>query len=215
MALTTTTLASACGLNDSKLVLTSATGVAAGYIIQVDQEMFQVVNSYSNAADGVNVSVLRAQDGTVAQAHPAGANATHGLASDTGWGSPAPQTSVAFPIAGRARQIVSYTADGAITLPAVGNDMVAILNGTVQWDMTLANPAKDQDGSILWIVSNGKAAHTVTYTVGLGNAGTGYTVATYTTGSLQSLALMAVNGIWCQAQSQFSGTLTAIQIALA
>jgi hypothetical protein len=71
------------------------------------------------------------------------------------------------------------------------------------------------DGCMLTIASNGKAAHTVTYSAGLGNAGAGYTVATFTTGAQQVLALMALNGIWCQAQSQFSGTLTAILIALA
>ncbi len=111
--------------------------------------------------------------------------------------------------------IVVVNADGAIAFPRSGTDAVAVLNGTVQWDMTLAAPTKDLDGCILYIISNGKAAHTVTVAGGLGAASTGYTVATFITGSQQSLQLMAMNGAWVPVSSQFSGTLTALLIAVA
>lgn len=214
MSLTPTTLASACLITDSVLVLTSSTGVAAGYIIQVDQEQFQVVNSYIVASNGVNVPVLRAQDGTVAQAHQSGANATIGIASDTAWGSPAPQTDVQFPIAARARTLTSYSAAGALTLPQVGNDAVGVINGTNALAMTLADPTKDMDGCILYVISNGKAAHTVVYTAGFGNAGGNYDTATFSSSGQNAAMFMACNGIW-NLLSPMTGTLTNAVPALA
>jgi hypothetical protein len=211
MALTTTTLSAACAVGDEQITVTSASGFAMNSYVQVDNEFMQITSTYNGTA--TIVPVRRGVNGTLPIAHPSGANATAGTGSD--FGNPNASVSTAYALAGRRRKVESYSAAGAITLPASGEDTVAIINGTNALAMTLANPGKDQDGSLLYIASNGKAAHTVTYTAGLGNASTGYTVATFTTGSQQTLSLMAINGIWNQAQSQFSGTLTAILIALA
>jgi hypothetical protein len=62
--------------------------------------------------------------------------------------------------------------------------------------MTLANPTKDMDGSMLYIVANGKAAHTVTYSAGVGNGGGTMDVGTYNATEATGCALMAVNGFW-------------------
>jgi hypothetical protein len=215
MALTTTTLSTACGSGDTQLTVTSASGFAANQYVLVDQEWFKVLNSYTS---GTIIPVLRGQNGSTVSAHASGANCITDAVSATAssdWANAAPSVTTSYPLSGRARVVTSYSAAGAISLPTAGTDAVAIINGTNALAMTLANPTKDMDGTLLWIPSNGKAAHTVTYSAGLGNAGSGYTVATYTTGAQQTLALMAVNGIWNQSQSQFSGTLTAILIALA
>jgi hypothetical protein len=216
MAVTTTTLAAAMAITDIQISVTAASGFAANQFVLIDQEWLKIVSSYNGTA--TIIPVLRGQNGSVVAAHAITANVVTDAISQVAssdWANAAASVTTSYPLSGKARVITSYTADGAITLPQAGTDQIAILNGTTQWDMTLANPTKDMDGTFLWVVSNGKAAHTVTYTAGLGNASTGYTVATFTTGSQQSLALMAINGIWMQQQSQFSGTLTAILIALA
>lgn len=209
MALTTTTNSVAIAATDLSITVASATGFAAGSTVLVNGEWMQVTKAYTT---GLVIPVLRALNGSSRLAHAVTSNVTVGLGSDFAQG--APQGTLAYPKI-RVRQMLSYNAAGAITLPTPGNDMQAIINGTVARAMTLANPTKDMDGDFLWIYSNGKAAHTVTYTAGLGNAGAGYTVATFTTGAQQALSLVALNGVWQQQQSHFSGTLTAILIALA
>ncbi|PYQ83519.1 MAG: hypothetical protein DMG02_33580, partial [Acidobacteria bacterium] len=87
MALATTTLSSACAQGDVSIVVASATSVAAGRLIVIDQEEMQVAQSYSS---GTTVPVLRGRDGSAQVAHKATANVTHGLASD--FASPAAQT---------------------------------------------------------------------------------------------------------------------------
>lgn len=211
MALTRTTLASACAAGDTTIVVAAATGIVAGVIVKIDGELMLVTSGY--VAASVQVPVIRAQQATYASAHPSGAGVVLGAASDVAWSTPAPETVTQYPMV-RARLVRSYTADGAIDLPTPGSDMVAILNGTSQWDMTLANPSVDQDGDLLYIIGNGKAAHTVTYTAGLGNASTGYTVMTFDTLGQGMLALMAANGIWVPCPSPLSGTLTAIDVAV-
>lgn len=108
----------------------------------------------------------------------------------------------------RGRDVLSYSAAGAITLPTPGNDMVAILNSTAALAMTLAAPTKDMDGSILTIIGNGKAAHTVSLPagVGLGAGGSGVDVGTFGSGAQQSVTLMAANAVWVPYPSYMGGT---------
>lgn len=211
MALTTTTLAAAVGINDASVTVTSATGFAAGYMLRVDQEVMKVAQNYST---GTTIPVLRGVNGSASAAHASGANITSLLASDETYLQSPQTTGPQWPAAGWARTVASYSATGAIALPAPGTDAIAILNGTNAILMTLANPTKDMDGSLLYIMGNGKAAHTVTYTAGFGNAGASYDVATYTTGGQNGTLIMAVNGIWVSLSS-FTGTLTAIVPAIA
>lgn len=206
-----TTLASACAVNATKIVVASATSFVAGLRVKIDQEEFLIAGGYSNSDDGVNVPVIRAQGGTVAQAHPSGANVVLWQTTDTV--ATDPQLAVNTPIAGRARPLTSYSADGAITLPTAGNDATAVLNGTVALAMTLAAPGKDLDGSILYIVGNGKAAHTVAPAVALNDAGSNFdTAATFASGGKQVLALMAINEFWCILPSVAGGTLTNVTV---
>jgi len=191
MALTTTTLSSAVAQTDVSIVVASATGFAAGNLILIDLEVMQVAKNY---VSGTTIPVQRGLDGTAQVAHKASANVNTFLASDQP--GPSPQEVTQFAIAGKARRLLSYSANGAITLPAPGEDMVAVLNGTGALAMTLANPTKDMDACMLFIMANGKAAHTVTYTAGVGNGGSGMDVGTYNATEATGCALIAVNGFW-------------------
>lgn len=210
MALVRTTLSSAITADDTSLVVASATGFSAGYVVRIDGEDMQIGSGYSS---GTTIPVRRGINGTAATAHVASAGVVCGQGSD--WADPTAQTPVLFPIAGRARTVTSYSAAGAISLPTAGSDEVAIINGTGALAMTLADPGVDNDGDLLVILSNGKAAHTVTYAAGLGDAGSGYTVATFPSGGQACLALIAANASWVPLQSPFAGTVTAIDMSIA
>jgi hypothetical protein len=211
MALSRTTLTGAVALGDTTISVASATGVAAGSYIRLDQEILRIGLGYVPAS--LSVPVSRGQDGTLAQAHPITTGVVIGTGSD--FTLPAPSTTTNYPIAGRGVTVQSYTAAGAIALPTDGTDARVILNGTVALAMTLAVPTVDLDASVLTIVGNGKAAHTITVTGGLGAAGAGYTVVTFIVGSQQSVQFIAANAVWVPLPSPFSGTLTAILAALA
>jgi hypothetical protein len=191
MALTTTTLNGAIDKNAATITVTSGTGFAAGSLIKIDDEFMQVTSDY---VSGTGVGVLRGREGTAAQAHATSANVTVGLPSDFVAG--APQVKSLSPIAAKARPLISYSAAGAITLPTMGNDAVAVINGTGALAMTLASPTKEIDGSILWIVSNGKAAHTVTVTAGFGANTTNSDVMTFNGSQTGCIQCIACNGVW-------------------
>lgn len=210
MALTTTTLSSACAASDQSIVVASATGFAAGYLVLIDGEMLKVRKDY---VSGTTIPVLRGQDGTKRVAHVSSANVTVGTAAD--FATPVEQGFVDYAVVGRGRQVFSYSASGAITLPNPGSDAVAILNGTGTLAMTLANPTKDMDGSVLTIVGNGKSASTVTYTAGFGNAGSSYDVITFQNAGQVSISCIAANGIWVLLNTPITGTSTAVSVAIA
>ncbi len=211
MSLTTTTLASACAATDSSVVVTAATGFAAGSFFKIDEEWFKVSSSYNGSATTIPCS--RGLNGTFASAHVVTANVTVGLGSD--FSNPNATVVTAYPLSALRRKVVSYTASGAITLPDAGSDMIAVLNGTGTLAMTIADPPKDIDGSLLYIVSNAKVAYTVTYTTtGFGGAGSNYDVATGNTSGQTGLLAIACNGVWVLL-SVMTGTLTNAVPALA
>jgi len=195
MALTATTATSAIGVNDISIVVASATGFTPGAIVRIDQEVLTVGRSYPSG--NLTVPVHRGQDGTATAAHPSGAKVLVETVADlnVGGAGPLPQTTTQFP-AVRGRAIKSYSASGAITLPTPGSDMVAFLNGTSALTMSLANPTADQDGDVLYIIGNGKAAHVVNYTAGLGSGGGTLDAGTAAAGNLCAVQLMAAGGFW-------------------
>lgn len=203
MALTLTTLSGAVIVDQNTISVASATGFAAGSFIQIDQEILQVQKGY---VSGTSIPVIRGLDGTATQAHPTGAQVKVGLASD--FLGPAPQVVTGTPIGAYARTRISYTAAGAITLPLPGNDVDAVLNGTVALAMTLANPTIDMDGCRLCVVGNGKAAHTVTYTAGLGNVGAAADVITFKADQSQAVRLLACGGFWVTEGMTVAGAAT-------
>lgn len=211
MAFTATTLSVACAATDTVLNVASATGFAANQYVKVDEEFCQVAASYTS---GTQIPVRRGINGTKVVAHPISANVITDAISSTAtsdWGNPSASVVTAYPLAGRRRVVTSYSASGAITLPASGEDVVAILNGTSALAMTIAVPTKDQDGAILYIAGNGAAAHTVTFTGGLSGAGTSYDVITVNATAPVVLMAMAINGLWnSMVATPMAGTVTNI-----
>ncbi len=200
MAFAATTLSAAQGANDTTLQVASLTGVAVGQLVKVEGE-FQKVIAPLPAAATTPLNVIRGVEGTAQVAHPTGIRAVFGntpTAAGTDWPAAVPGAAqLTGPgSAVRARKVKEYNAAGAITLPDIGSDMLAILNGTVALAMTLANPSTAQDGDELLIMANGKAAHTVTYTAGLGNGGAAYDVATFSATLAGAITLIAAGGFW-------------------
>jgi len=191
----TTTLSSAVAVADTNIVVASATGLAVDLYLLVDQEVMKITKAYNGTS--TTVPVLRGLDGTAAVAHPKSANVTSFATLDQmNEGAVSPQAFTQYPNAARGRRLLSYSANGAITMPSPGEDMVAVLNGTSALAMTLANPTKDMDGCFLYIIANGKAAHTVTYSAGVGNGGSSMDVGTFATTEATGCALIACNGFW-------------------
>lgn len=211
MALATTTLSTAVAQSDTSITVASATSVASGRLIVVDQEMMQVAQGY---VSGTTFNVLRGREGTPQLAHRVTANVTHGLASD--FALPAAQTTVTYPLV-RARQIISITAaTSTLTLPVAGEDMLVILNGTAAITLTIPVPTKDMDGCMLVIVSNGAAQHIPTFTGGIGGAGGSYDAVTFNATGTLALMAFACNGLWCMpAAPALTGTVTNITAGVA
>lgn len=217
MALVRTTLSSACAVGDKQIVVASATGFAAGYLLRIDGEVMLVAGNYSS---GTTVNVIRGQQATYAQAHVSGAGVVVGTASD--WAANvAPQTVTQYPMV-RARltapSITSTPATPAIAdLCTPGSDTVVQLNGTSVIALTVPVPTKDMDGDLLYIASNGAAAHTVTFTGGLSGASSNYDVITINATAPVVLGpFMAVNSLWqaCVAVPM-AGTVTNITATVA
>lgn len=207
MARTTTTLNGAVLATARSITVTSATGFATGNLVIVDEEVMVVTKEY---VSGTSIPVLRGQDGTAMTAHATGTNVITELVTDAP--NPASGGPPIIYDARPARVTVSYSAAGAIALPAAGTDGVAIINGTGALAMTLAVPTTDMDSCTLVIIGNGAAAHVVTVTGGLGAGGAALDVLTFAAGGRQSLMLMACNGVWVQVPSVLAGTLTNITI---
>ena len=210
MSLVHTTLSASCAVGDTSIVVTSATGFSAGYVVRVGDEMMRVGGGYNGTA--TIVPVIRGQDGTLVSAHAVSTGVVCGVGSDWATTNGA-QVAVQYPLAGKTRRVSTYGAAGAISLPVAGTDEIAVINGTAH-AMTLALPTKDLDGSILWIVGDTGAAHAITIASGLGGAGSGYTVATFDGTGQCCIGLIAINSIWVPLNSPLSGTLTAIDVAV-
>lgn len=211
MALARTYLAAACAASDSSIIVTSATGFAAGYTVRVDQECMKIAATY---VSGTTIPVLRGKLGTAVVAHGLYAGTVCGTAAD--WGDQGIQTVTNFPVAGRVRNIRSYGASGAISLPLPGCDEVAVLNYTGALTMTLADPTKDLDGCIMWIIADGNAAHTVSNAAGsgMGGAGGSYDIFTFNASGMAGVQLIAINSKWVML-GNVAGTLTNVVATLA
>lgn len=185
MALTETTLASACTASATKIVVASAGTIAKGDLVRVDGEMMQVTKAY--VAASTTVPVLRGQDGGVPVAHPVTAAVEYAPPDDSEWGSQSPGVSAQYPFQ-IPTVIRSYSASGAITLPEPGQNMKVVLNAvsTTVLEMTLAAPTRAMDGCKLSIRSrNGTGAHTIDFSGGLNGAGSSYNLFTFPAGPVQ------------------------------
>ena len=197
MALTRTTLSGAVAATDVEVLIASIAGLVVGSTLKCDSEQMRVLATGASAA--VPVKVLRGVGGTGVAAHPVSAGVVFG---DPGDFVGKPQ------MGGKGRDIVSYSAAGAVALPAAGRDMIAIINGTNALALTIADPTKENDGDMLFVASNGKAAHTLTTTTGYGDGGASYLKFTFAAGARNVVTLIAINERWVT--SLIGGTATAI-----
>ena len=205
MALATTTLSAACAQADNTIVVTSATSMAAGRLIVIDQETMQVVQTY---VSGTTVGVLRGRDGSAQIAHKVTANVTHGLGSD--FALPGNQGEVTYQTQ-RPVLVQSVSATSTLVLPPAGCDLRLILNGTSAITLTIPVPTKDMDGCELTIVGNGAAAHVPTFTGGLSGAGASYDALTVNATAPIAMKAIACNGVWVAVSAPgWTGTVTAI-----
>lgn len=210
MALVTTTLSAAVAIADASITVASATSVAAGRLILVDQEMMQVLQSY---VSGTSVPVTRGQNGSATTTHKVTANVTHGAATD--FAVPSAQEVVTYQ-ASRATVVQSISATSTLTLPAAGTDLRVILNGTSVITLTVPVPTKDMDGTTLMIIGNGAAAHVLTFTGGLSGAGSSYDVVTVNATAPIAMQVVAANGLWNSfVATPMAGTVTNVTGTLA
>jgi hypothetical protein len=187
MALAKTTLSGAVGVNDTFLTVASAAGIQPGMNWRSDGESGRVIQSY--VAGSTQVQILRGQDGSATSAHKSGADITFGTAAD--FASPLPQQSTTYPM-GLNLPVYGYSASGAIA-PGPG---IHVLYGAAALTMTVAVPTQDQTGALLVVINSGNAAHTVTFTTGMGGVGGASDIATYTATQKSGLLMMAMNGTW-------------------
>ena len=190
MALATTTASGAITQNATFITVASATSIASGRLLKVDDEFMEVTQGYST---GTQVFVTRGKAGTVQKAHASGVNVVHGDAAD--FTVPPSQTSPGLSYQW-SRRIVSVSATGTLTLPKMGEDLVVILNGTAVITLTIPVPTKDLDGCQLTVVGNGVAAHVLTFTGGLSGGGASYDIVTINATAPAGISVIAVNGLW-------------------
>lgn len=210
MAEVNTTLASACGIQDQSIRVTSATSFAKGQYVKVDNEQMLI----NGDPDGVNIPVQRGVGGSINAAHVSGANClTYTLASDSG--VPVSQLAEPITLSNQWRlPYFSYSASGALTA-APG---IHVLNGSGALTMTLTDPTYQMEGQVMLIAGNGSAAHTVSLAAAsssFGNAGSDNDVATFGTGGRQVMFLVAVNAKWCPISLLAGSNIADLTVTLA
>lgn len=211
MALAETTLSSAVGAGDKEIAVASATSVAAGRLLRIDDEVMEVTKGYVTAS--TTVPVLRGRQGTPQSAHVTSARVVHGDASD--FGATAPGLYVPYGLS-RTRRIVSVSATSSLTLPKPGEDLIVVLNGTSAITLTIPAPTLDLDGCMMLVISNGVAAHVPTFTGGLGGVGSGYTALTVATGARLAILVVAINEAWNVISAPaWTGTVTKVTAGIA
>ena len=191
MALTNTTLAAACGVSDTTIRVTAATGFADKQIIRVDAELLAQAGTPSTTSPTV-IPVRRGLDGTAAAAHGILANVATGLASD--FPAPPPGQIVALAPGDGRRTLGVDTTLATADFPA-GPTTIVLTKATAA-AITLGAPSKAQDGLRITFLSATAAAHTVTYATGFyGDAGSS-DIATFAAKVGASMTLEANGGAW-------------------
>ena len=189
MALTATTLAGAKATNDTRIVLTSSTGVANKMLALVDAEWMKV----TSVDLAPTVGVVPGYNGSTA--------GPHGILAPVIYGNSVDFVSAGV-VPGSVITSQSFGVSGAVTGPAgagtvpVSNTLIYLTKATAG-AYTLAAPGIDQLNSLTFI-STTAAAHTVTMA---GNAAA-TDVATFGGAIGNSFTVKASNGVWaCTAQN--------------
>jgi hypothetical protein len=175
MALTSTTLAKACVATDTRLKLTSTTGIVKGMRLKVNDEYVTVTGDI----DDPSVPVERGQEGTIARAH--------GILSLVVYGYPYDFQVPLLP------QVYTYGISGALT---VGAGLHRLAKAGVA-AMTLRAPRADEEGLTMLLVATSAYAHTVTLDSGVFNNFSNEKVLVFANAIGNCIELQAVQGYWC------------------
>jgi hypothetical protein len=197
MALAATTLAASKATNDTKIKLTSATGVASKQLALVDAEWMRI----TDVSASPTVGVVPGYNGSTAGPHGVLAPVIYGPAQDF-------QSIGVVPNGVVTSQ--SFGVDGAITGPSgtgvpVSNTLIWLTKATAG-AYTLAAPAIDQQNTLTF-VSTTAAAHTITYTAGFYGNTTTSDVATFPATINGMFTVRAQNGTWAPVATADDGVL--------
>jgi hypothetical protein len=191
MALVATTLASACAIGDLSINVASATGSLIKNLIQIDNEfMTQTADSV-----GTVLAVRRGVETSYNRSHNSGAVVIMGLPSE--FAAPPPGTVQIQPFA-PTWSIATYTAAGAIAIPASLINVYVKLSAATGVAMTLADPSLAVEGMQMLIQAEAAQAYTVSNAAGSGfNSGGGGTdVGTFGGAIGDNIWIKAVGGKW-------------------
>jgi hypothetical protein len=195
MALTRTSLAAACGVDDLVLRCTAVTGAVVGGVAIVGDEYMFITGITSP-----NVYVRgRGSYGGYAKPHLALAPVTFALTSDIP--DPAPGQTVPKGLDSPNWDVREAAVNGDFDPGAAGgknltrNTEVLIVKATA-WTQTITAPNFAQDGLTVRFISTTAAAHVITYAAGFaGNAGAS-DIATFAATINGVLGIRAQAGTW-------------------
>lgn len=122
MAYTATTVSAAVAVNDTSIVVASATNFAAGNRLLIDQEEMQVAKNYTT---GTTIPVLRGRNGTATAAHASGAGIVNGIGA-ADFVSPADEQQLVSP----PRQRNLLNSQDAVASGATGSTATALSSVT-------------------------------------------------------------------------------------
>lgn len=204
MAITQTVLSADLGANDTTMVVSSGSGfpsvgtvASPGYLVRIDNEYMLAVGQ---PVSGTVKIALRGYDGTAAVAHDTLAKVLVSSAPSDFAGS-APGSSVELPpftpVQSTIGENVTFTS--AQILGYANQPQNFAITKASAATITIVAPSKAQDGLTLTFTSLTAAAHVVTGTSLLANAGAAspYTTATMANATIGGgLVLQAQNGVW-------------------
>lgn len=205
MAITQTTLSADLGANDVTMAVTSGTGfptsggpaVNPGYLVRIDTEYMLAIQQ--PVANTIKIA-MRGYNGTAAKAHDILSQVLVSSAPSD-FSPVAPGNQVDLPPFTPLQQTIGedYTFTAA-EIAAYGNQPrnFALTKATAL-AIVLVAPSKAQDGLTLTFTSLTAAAHVITATALLANAGAGSPYTTATTANAKiggGLTLQAQNGLW-------------------
>lgn len=208
MALAETTLSSACNAIQNFILVASATSIVAGRKVVIDGEVMEVRKDY---VSGTTVGVLRGREGTQQVAHISGVRVTHGEGAD--FADPGVGVPTNYPAAGLTVERRSYSGTTTIDLPRPGTYLDITLVGAAG-AFTVPVPTKDLDGCRIAFSSDTAAAHTVTFTGGLGGVGATADVCTFKADQKQAFEVIARNETWAQLGGLVAGAASVAGVGL-
>lgn len=174
MSLTSTTLARACTATDTRLQLTSATGLAKGMIVKVNDEETLV----KSVADTPVIDVERGYNACLGRAHSILSLVVYGYAYD-----------FQVPLQ---PHIYTYGVSGALTVAPGLHRLAKAGVGA----MTLRAPRADEEGLTMLILATTAQAHTVTLDSGNFNNEAHSPKLVFAAAIGNCIEIQAVGGVW-------------------